>query len=171
MLAASHGRCDMVELLLAAGADVNARDEDGSTALMCACEHGYIDIVQMLLSHPQCDSSLADVVRAVSVFLLLSLQCGQRHHHLGQPVPPQFFLVHCQVTIIFVVSVCVCLFVCAEFFSTVFDPISIKLGHMLYVWVWLCPLEYRGCVPPGGWVTPKNFRGFGGSKNYLILQF
>ena len=42
-----------------------------------------------------------------------------------------------QVTIIFVVSVglSVCLFVCAEFFSAVFDPISIKLGHMLYVWV------------------------------------
>ena len=45
------------------------------------------------------------------------------------------FLVHEQVTIIFIVSVClsvclfVCLFVCAEFFSAVFDPISIKLGH------------------------------------------
>ena len=48
-----------------------------------------------------------------------------------------YFLVHGQVTIVFVVSVClsVCLFVCAEFFSAVFDPISIKLGHMLYVWV------------------------------------
>ena len=45
------------------------------------------------------------------------------------------FLVHGQVTIIFVVSVClsVCLFVCAEFFSAVFDPIWIKLGHMLHV--------------------------------------
>ena len=34
-------------------------------------------------------------------------------------------------------SVCwfVCLFVCAEFFSDVFDPILIKLGHMIYVWV------------------------------------
>jgi len=34
-------------------------------------------------------------------------------------------------------SVCwflsVCLFV--QFFSAVFDPISIKLGHMLHVWV------------------------------------
>jgi len=44
-------------------------------------------------------------------------------------------LIHGQVTIIFVVSVClsvclfVCLFVCAEFFSAVFDPILIKLGH------------------------------------------
>jgi len=27
------------------------------------------------------------------------------------------------------------LFVCAEFFSAVFNPISIKLGHMLYVWI------------------------------------
>ena len=42
-------------------------------------------------------------------------------------------LVHGQVTIIFVVSVGSS--VCAEFFSAVFDPISIKLGHMLYVWV------------------------------------
>jgi len=38
-----------------------------------------------------------------------------------------------QVTIIFVVPVC--LFVCAEFLSAVFGPISIKLGHILYVWV------------------------------------
>jgi len=43
------------------------------------------------------------------------------------------FLFHGQVTIIFIVSVC--LFVHAEFFSAVFDPISIKLGHVLYVWV------------------------------------
>jgi len=42
-------------------------------------------------------------------------------------------------------SVClsVCLFVRAEFFSAVFDPISIKLGHMLYVWV-AQPLYSRG---------------------------
>jgi len=47
--------------------------------------------------------------------------------------PVSAVLVHGQVTIIFVVSVClsVCLFVCAEFFSAVFDPISIKVGHSL----------------------------------------
>jgi len=46
-------------------------------------------------------------------------------------------LVHGQVTIIFVVSVglFVCMFVCAEFLSAVFDPILIKVGRMLYVWV------------------------------------
>ena len=48
-------------------------------------------------------------------------------------------LVHGQVTIIFAVSVglSVCLFVClfVQFLSAVFDPISIKLGHMLCIWV------------------------------------
>jgi len=46
-------------------------------------------------------------------------------------------LVHGQVTIIFVVSVCLSdsLFVCVEIFSAVFDPILIKLRHILYVWV------------------------------------
>jgi len=55
---------------------------------------------------------------------------------LYEATKPGFsFLVHGQVTIIFVVSVClsVCLFV--QFFSAVFDQISIKLGHMLCVWV------------------------------------
>ena len=33
------------------------------------------------------------------------------------------------------VCLSVCLFVCAEFFSAIFELISIKLGHMLYVWV------------------------------------
>ena len=42
-------------------------------------------------------------------------------------------LVHGQVTIIFVVSVGFCLFVCAKFISAVFDPILIKLRHMLHV--------------------------------------
>jgi len=47
-------------------------------------------------------------------------------------------LVHGQVTIVFVVFIglsvyllFVCLFVCAEFFSAVFDPISIKLGYIV----------------------------------------
>jgi len=65
--------------------------------------------------------------------------------HMAQNCPESYisvcayFLVHGQVTIIFVVSVClfvclsVSLFVCAEFFSAVFDPIWIKLGHVLHV--------------------------------------
>ena len=64
MLAASHGRLETVALLVACGADVNAQDEDGSTALMCASEHGHTDIIRALLAVPTCDSTITDVVRA-----------------------------------------------------------------------------------------------------------
>ena len=56
-------------------------------------------------------------------------------------------LVHGQVTIIFVVSVC--LFVYAEFFSAVFDPISIKLGHMLCLGLVVSPRIWGLCDPWG----------------------
>ena len=44
---------------------------------------------------------------------------------------------------------------------------------MLYVWVYLCPVEYRGCATPGGWVTPKKwiFRGFGAQKTIVSYSF
>ncbi|CAL1299466.1 unnamed protein product [Larinioides sclopetarius] len=60
MLAVSHGKKDIVKLLLDAGAEVNLQDKDGSTALMCAAEHGHIEIVKMLLSHPECDPTIVD---------------------------------------------------------------------------------------------------------------
>jgi len=50
-------------------------------------------------------------------------------------------LVHGQVTIIFVVSVG--LFVCAEFFSAVVDPILIKLRHIFDI----CYTAGSSCVP------------------------
>lgn len=63
MLAVSHGNLDMVQMLIEAGADINIQDEDGSTSLMCAAEHGHIDIVKYLLAQPDCDSTKQDVVR------------------------------------------------------------------------------------------------------------
>ncbi|KAG7456568.1 hypothetical protein MATL_G00237170 [Megalops atlanticus] len=60
MLAVSHGRQEMVQVLLDCGADVNAQDDEGSTALMCASEHGRTDITSLLLQHPGCDCSLVD---------------------------------------------------------------------------------------------------------------
>merc|ERR1719499_1454970 len=60
MLAVSHGRLDMVDLLLEGGADVNIRDEDGSTALMCAAEHGHMEIVKLLMHHPDINISATD---------------------------------------------------------------------------------------------------------------
>lgn len=63
MLAVSHGRMDMVQALVAQGAEINAQDDEGSTALMCASEHGHADIVRLLLAQPECDATLSDGVR------------------------------------------------------------------------------------------------------------
>ncbi|XP_067932575.1 KN motif and ankyrin repeat domain-containing protein 1-like isoform X2 [Watersipora subatra] len=60
MLAVSHARLEMVQLLLESGADINLQDEDGSTALMCATEHGHVDIVKTLLTHPDIDLDFKD---------------------------------------------------------------------------------------------------------------
>lgn len=60
MLAVSHGRLDMVELLVEAGAEVDVRDEDGSTALMCAAEHGHLEIVKQLMQHPDINIGATD---------------------------------------------------------------------------------------------------------------
>lgn len=62
MLAVSHGRQEMVRALLECGADVNVQDDEGSTALMCASEHGRAEIVKLLLDQPGCDISIVDNV-------------------------------------------------------------------------------------------------------------
>ncbi|XP_069837443.1 KN motif and ankyrin repeat domain-containing protein 4 [Dendropsophus ebraccatus] len=60
MLGVSHGRSDMVRVLLECGADVNLTAEDGETALIIACQVGNLEIVKLLLSHPDCDAELMD---------------------------------------------------------------------------------------------------------------
>ena len=75
MLAVSHGRQDMVKTLLEAGADINSQDEDGSTALMCASEHGHVEIVKLLLAHPDCDISVTDSVSLACGLILVSSIC------------------------------------------------------------------------------------------------
>lgn len=68
MLAASHGRMDMVKVLLASGSKVNIQDDEGSTALMCASEHGHVDIVHLLLAQLGCDATLSDNVSSLCAF-------------------------------------------------------------------------------------------------------
>lgn len=62
MLAVSHGRVAMVKLLLSCAADVNLQDYEGSTALMCASEHGHTHIVGLLLETGRCDLGRTDKV-------------------------------------------------------------------------------------------------------------
>ncbi|KAM9440755.1 KN motif and ankyrin repeat domain-containing protein 1b [Clarias gariepinus] len=75
MLAVSHGRADMVKVLLASGSKVNIQDDEGSTALMCASEHGHIDIVRLLLAQPSCDATLSD--NDDSTAMSIALDAGQ----------------------------------------------------------------------------------------------
>ncbi|KAK2888066.1 KN motif and ankyrin repeat domain-containing protein 1-like isoform X1 [Channa argus] len=71
MLAVSHGRMDMVQALLAQGAEVNLQDDEGSTALMCASEHGHADIVKLLLAQPDCDATLTDSDESTALSIAL----------------------------------------------------------------------------------------------------
>lgn len=59
-LAVRHGRTSMVRLLLSHGANVNAQDQAGTTALISACDRGHADIVRILLQDPDCDVNLTD---------------------------------------------------------------------------------------------------------------
>lgn len=48
MHAARTGRTDLVEILLKAGADVDARDKEGRTAAQIATEAGRNEVAQFL---------------------------------------------------------------------------------------------------------------------------
>ncbi|KAM4809297.1 KN motif and ankyrin repeat domain-containing protein 3 [Rhinophrynus dorsalis] len=75
MLAVSHGRQEMVQSLLACGANVNLQDDEGSTALMCASEHGRAEIVKLLLAQAGCDVTITD--NDGSNALSIALEAGQ----------------------------------------------------------------------------------------------
>ncbi|XP_032232032.2 KN motif and ankyrin repeat domain-containing protein 1 isoform X2 [Nematostella vectensis] len=51
MLAVSRGRLDMVDLLLETDADVNAQDNEGSSAMSIAMERNFKDIAVLIYAH------------------------------------------------------------------------------------------------------------------------
>jgi ankyrin repeat protein len=50
-----------MRLVVEAGADVNARDNAGCTALHLAAQNGFRAIVEFLLSRSTCDPSITDL--------------------------------------------------------------------------------------------------------------
>uniref|UniRef100_A0A8C3TL88 KN motif and ankyrin repeat domain-containing protein 4 n=1 Tax=Chelydra serpentina TaxID=8475 RepID=A0A8C3TL88_CHESE len=60
ILGVSHDRGDMVKALLSCKADINQQDDNGTSALMVACQHGNTEIAKLLLAHPGCNTTLTD---------------------------------------------------------------------------------------------------------------
>jgi uncharacterized protein len=50
MWASEKGHVDVVQALLAKGAEVNAKNNNGATALIWASIQGHVDVVQALLA-------------------------------------------------------------------------------------------------------------------------
>lgn len=81
-------------MLLDVGANVNAQDNEGSTAMMCACEHGHTEIVKILLAHPDCDATIADNVRftpLANMFKTVLLNCTLLFIYIKQLVDSLFW--------------------------------------------------------------------------------
>lgn len=58
-LAALHGQCEALTILLDTGAPVNDRNADGWTPLELACKWGHLEFVKLLVSRGA-DPNLAD---------------------------------------------------------------------------------------------------------------
>ena len=59
-----HGLKSLVQLFLdhssSKNIDLNVQDNDGMTAIMEACQNGDIDVVKLLLSHPEIELNKTD---------------------------------------------------------------------------------------------------------------
>jgi hypothetical protein len=55
-------KCCSINVFIVSFSYFLSKQKDGSTALMCACEHGYANVVKKLLGVDGCDASIADHV-------------------------------------------------------------------------------------------------------------
>ena len=75
--AANSGHIDLVESALGKGADPNAYDKDGETALTTACTKGHIGIVNLLLNNGADPNAKGpDSIHAIALFS--AARAGQR---------------------------------------------------------------------------------------------
>jgi len=90
-IAAGEGRSDVVRYLLAEGADVNAREKLGDTALTEAAYYGHVALVKELLAHGADINAIGNDGTALDIAInrnnsavadLLKHQGGKRAHEL-----------------------------------------------------------------------------------------
>lgn len=75
-VAIEHGRKDIAEIFLNSGVDVNAGNTKNQTALTLTAELNYIDMIPVLLSHPNIDPNLRN--KRGQTPLHVSVQYGNR---------------------------------------------------------------------------------------------
>ncbi|KAG5848057.1 hypothetical protein ANANG_G00132790 [Anguilla anguilla] len=92
MLAVARRRMEMVWALLDSGADVNAQDGEGRTALMSACQHGHAHTVSLLLQHPRCDITLRNNAGDTALSIALGASRSDiavlLYTHMNRSIPP-----------------------------------------------------------------------------------
>ena len=69
---AYNGTLQEVRKLLRAGANVNAQQNDGRTALMIASQNGHVEVVKALLTNDMVDANIHDNYDGVTALLMAS---------------------------------------------------------------------------------------------------
>ena len=75
--AADKGHTELVKLLLGRDLNVNVRDNEGYTPLICAAQMARIDVVDLLLEDGRTDVNLEVITASVLFVLFMSFPAGQ----------------------------------------------------------------------------------------------
>lgn len=87
MISAGRGECDKLQSMLDRGANVNKKNDCGSTALMVAAWYGQTHAVRLLLNAPRVDPNTADNDGYTAMMMVLLGTCNERTFHLLHDAP------------------------------------------------------------------------------------